>query len=1197
MPTPTSSTSHVYIDPQLDVGTLTSQAIQDRLTQADAALVQRQTNIAAEQTRATLAEAAELARAAAAEAALTAAVATEAAARTASVAVEAAARVADDGTELVARINADTAVNARIDMMSAVASTSGGTASTTLARLVEALAISSIGGNGTLTTVTTAVSHGLTAGDFLKISGTTNYNVSTGAISILSANQFTYLSAVNAATETTGFACHIAVFVASTTGFVANQRITITNDVGDLHGTTVSGTPGGSVIQLAAAVPTSWTTTSKASIGAWVSTTLEEVALARASMPGNGLNLATLLRYGLGYRCAPDAFAGANDAAKIAAAWTAASSGAGELLLTRDYVLDTTDQLVLTGSKVKISSQRGGRIIVASTSTVTRPFIIRTATDIDLSDLQLLCQRTGPTAGLCIENSSRIRVQGMRILSFPVYGICISQNTTPVLSSSGISFTASTKTMAGVAGDFASLPPGTIFVLQVSSYNNGMHTVATRAGDSSSITVLETVTDEAAGQPVTFQIATACDDITLEGNTIEDATVIGAEGFPKVLSQNIFVVYNTFKRCGLLPGNVVAAGGGAIKAGTMTRNAIISHNHIHDGGTGIAVGMWEATEIDHNVVQDCYGFGIAITASNHRLFGNGYAGVPSFSMLKGKDNLLVYTPNFAGIGNAGININGLKTDTGPIDIEGNTLNGWLTGIAMTNSLQALRLIRIRNNTLVDGQVSVTQLSADGTSAIGSNLLTGVVATAGGPPFGWAIGALIENATALPPGTTIVDIANGGATLTLSANATASGVNVSITNISGDVATRATLVNGSNVLSSVVSIEGWNVGDIIDAPGVPAGTTITAGASSASTFTLSANAIAAGLATFTSGLPVGLTFANNDLTATIYTVTGTTTNGNATVASVSAADIAKLRVGMFVRGTGITPGTVINSIGASSFVLSAVATGSGTVTITAVRPRKINLWSTNLRALRNTIRGFSAYALDVKGGGIINGNEFIDIDPEGITNRGAIFLRDALAYTATNNTYDNGTYGAIEYGINNTASTLLREENNIPVQSSIRAVLTPTAGFGAYSQNAGVTHAGRRVFYAAAPPIAADGTFAVGSFAFSTAPAAAGILGWVCTTAGSPGTWKPVSIHSILVGTATWDPASLTTGSSEVKAVTVTGAVVGNAVAVGFTTLPNTKWQLSGNVTAADTVSVTITNNTGGTVDLGSGTVTAIVIQT
>jgi hypothetical protein len=47
--------------------------------------------------------------------------------------------------------------------------------------------------------------------------------------------------------------------------------------------------------------------------------------------------------------------------------------------------------------------------------------------------------------------------------------------------------------------------------------------------------------------------------------------------------------------------------------------------------------------------------------------------------------------------------------------------------------------------------------------------------------------------------------------------------------------------------------------------------------------------------------------------------------------------------------------------------------------------------------------------------------------------------------------------------------------------------------------------GRRAMHGAAAPTA--GTWAVGDIVWNTAPAAAGTLGWVCTTAGSPGTWK------------------------------------------------------------------------------------------
>lgn len=51
----------------------------------------------------------------------------------------------------------------------------------------------------------------------------------------------------------------------------------------------------------------------------------------------------------------------------------------------------------------------------------------------------------------------------------------------------------------------------------------------------------------------------------------------------------------------------------------------------------------------------------------------------------------------------------------------------------------------------------------------------------------------------------------------------------------------------------------------------------------------------------------------------------------------------------------------------------------------------------------------------------------------------------------------------------------------------------------------VTPNGNTVTFGAAAPT--DGAHAVGDIVFNTAPAAAGTIGWVCTTAGSPGTWK------------------------------------------------------------------------------------------
>lgn len=51
----------------------------------------------------------------------------------------------------------------------------------------------------------------------------------------------------------------------------------------------------------------------------------------------------------------------------------------------------------------------------------------------------------------------------------------------------------------------------------------------------------------------------------------------------------------------------------------------------------------------------------------------------------------------------------------------------------------------------------------------------------------------------------------------------------------------------------------------------------------------------------------------------------------------------------------------------------------------------------------------------------------------------------------------------------------------------------------------VTPEGKRIFWDSAAPTAGD--WKVGDTVFNTAPAASGTMGWVCTTAGTPGTWK------------------------------------------------------------------------------------------
>lgn len=120
------------------------------------------------------------------------------------------------------------------------------------------------------------------------------------------------------------------------------------------------------------------------------------------------------------------------------------------------------------------------------------------------------------------------------------------------------------------------------------------------------------------------------------------------------------------------------------------------------------------------------------------------------------------------------------------------------------------------------------------------------------------------------------------------------------------------------------------------------------------------------------------------------------------------------------------------------------------------------------------------------------------------------------------------------------------------------------------------------------------------------PDAAGtgvVLNNRCGTFSSPGgittpeNWLMMypGKNTPLVGTAVYDPASLVDGAGVSTSVTVTGAVLGDFSDVSFSNglqgIILTSW-----VDSADTVNVLFQNETGGTIDLSSGTLTARVTK-
>lgn len=86
-----------------------------------------------------------------------------------------------------------------------------------------------------------------------------------------------------------------------------------------------------------------------------------------------------------------------------------------------------------------------------------------------------------------------------------------------------------------------------------------------------------------------------------------------------------------------------------------------------------------------------------------------------------------------------------------------------------------------------------------------------------------------------------------------------------------------------------------------------------------------------------------------------------------------------------------------------------------------------------------------------------------------------------------------------------------------------------------------------------------------------------------------------TINRHLSATATWDPANLNAGTQTTTTITVTGAVLGDVVGVSFSQ-DLQGMQLTGYVSAADTVTVVLRNGTAGAINLASGTLRATVTQ-
>lgn len=123
-------------------------------------------------------------------------------------------------------------------------------------------------------------------------------------------------------------------------------------------------------------------------------------------------------------------------------------------------------------------------------------------------------------------------------------------------------------------------------------------------------------------------------------------------------------------------------------------------------------------------------------------------------------------------------------------------------------------------------------------------------------------------------------------------------------------------------------------------------------------------------------------------------------------------------------------------------------------------------------------------------------------------------------------------------------------------------------------------------YDAAAPVA--GTWAVGDIVWNTAPAAGGNLGWICTTAGTPGTWQRFGFAR-LENSKVFDPATVAAGAEVTTVLGMAGAALGDYANVSFS-LDLQGLTMTSYVSSAGNVTVRFRNPTAAGITPGAGTI-------
>lgn len=142
-----------------------------------------------------------------------------------------------------------------------------------------------------------------------------------------------------------------------------------------------------------------------------------------------------------------------------------------------------------------------------------------------------------------------------------------------------------------------------------------------------------------------------------------------------------------------------------------------------------------------------------------------------------------------------------------------------------------------------------------------------------------------------------------------------------------------------------------------------------------------------------------------------------------------------------------------------------------------------------------------------------------------------------------------------------------------------------------------------------------GTWNTGDVVWKSDVDATSVIGWICSVAGTPGTWRELyanggTITSLVVGSGgtaltkivkgqvTFNPASVSANSYSSQSITISGATANDTVILNPPTAGLSADMIIASVcvTAADTVTIVFYNPTAGAVDLASGSWTYTLIR-